>query len=78
MDNLIRIWAEKNINKPGKPLQFDSWSGQNYWIDPAIIDYIDPVKLEVYCGDNLVFKMYQNRDMKELIDKVNGNEEREK
>ncbi len=72
MDNLIEIWAEKNINKPKKALQFDAWSGQVYWIDPAIIDYIDPVKLLIHCGDNLVFRVHQERDLKAIIEKVNG------
>lgn len=71
MDNLIEIWAEKNINKPGKKLEFDAWSGQVYWIDPVIINYIDPVKLLIYCEDDIVFRVHQERDLKALIEKVN-------
>ena len=72
MDNLIEIYAAKNINKPNKGLKFDDWSWKNYWIDPAIIDYIDPHERTVHCGDNLVFRLWHEKAVDELIKKVNG------
>lgn len=72
MSNLIEIWADKNINKPKKPLAFDQWAGQTYWIDPVMINYIDPVQMTIHCTDDIVFKVYQKKDLDEIIEKVNN------
>ena len=70
MDNLIEIWGYKNTGKPGKKLKFDEWSGQSYWIDPAIVDYVDPVQRTIHC-DNIVFKLYNDKAVQDFIKKVN-------
>lgn len=70
MGKLIGFWAEKNINKPGKKLEFDVWSGQNYLVNSAIINYIDPVEMTIHCDDNIVFRVHQKSDLEGIIKQV--------
>jgi hypothetical protein len=58
--NAIKIYGTKNINKPGKKLQFDDFNQREYWVNPIGFEYSDPHERLIFFENNLVFKIPGN------------------
>lgn len=51
--SLVEIYGTKASSKLGKPLKFDDFTAQTWYINPVCVNFADPVKRTIHTDDGV-------------------------